>query len=388
MKFSTIIRFLLPLIILTGCATKVEVNEQTFVFAMYINKGKQPGNVEVTISAPLPNRLMSGQQAGSGSGGDPYAMVSKDSATIQDALHLIQKDLSRRLDFSHTRVLVLGRSYAEDGIEDLMDWFEREPTIDFRCYLMVAPGDAKQIARLTPVFEQMPSEVLIKFAEHHNMVATTARDILYASKANQGYALTYLSAGKKPLVADPAKKDDWAGVQGTAIFQGHKLRATLPLKESMAVSWALKELRDALYTVSWDDGKNKGKASLLLINIRSQKKVKMTPDGPVFTVMLKGRADIIYKKDTHLPDSAATNKMIERELNDQVSTQMNRALRTSQRAGADILQLGMVLDWHYPDAWHKLRSRWEDFYRNEAEIQVSTHITIRNLGASFNAKSE
>ncbi|GAF09367.1 hypothetical protein [Paenibacillus pini] len=61
-------------ILISGCWSKMEVDEQVFVFALYIDKGEKPGTVEVTISSPLPNRMNSGQQAGSsGAGGKAYA---------------------------------------------------------------------------------------------------------------------------------------------------------------------------------------------------------------------------------------------------------------------------------------------------------------------------
>ena len=113
------------------------------------------------------------------------------------------------------------------------------------------------MAELTPIFEQMPSEVLIRFADQHNMITTNLKDCLYAESGNQGYALNYLSAGLKPMVAEQEKLKPWAGIQGTALFRHHKLVATLPMKESLAVSWAVNEVKGPLYTVSWKEGEGK-----------------------------------------------------------------------------------------------------------------------------------
>lgn len=83
---------ILMLLNLTGCWSKVELDELTFIYGLYIDVGKEPGTVEVSISSPLPNRLMSGTQAGSGTGdGKAYTLVSKTARTIQDATIMIQK---------------------------------------------------------------------------------------------------------------------------------------------------------------------------------------------------------------------------------------------------------------------------------------------------------
>lgn len=381
LKLFNMFKIVLPLTLLTGCGftmTKVEINQQTFVFAMYVDKGQQDDTVEVTISAPLPNRLTSGSHAGKQGGGEPYAMVTKSSSTVQDALHLIQRDLSRRLDFSHAKVVVVGKSYAEAGLEELTGWLQREPTTILSTYLMVASGDAKKAAELTPVFEQMPSEVLTRFADQHNMITTNLKDYLYAESANQGYALTYLATGMKPMVADQEKLKPWTGIQGTALFHHHKLVATLPMKESLAVSWAVNEVKGPMYTVSWDEGK---KASVFLITSSSKKSVRMVSGHPVFTVKLNGTGDIVYKQKHKQLDTLQVKELIERELNEQITGHLTKALHTSQRVGADILQLGMLVDWNYPDHWKRVHANWPDYYKNEVEIQVVTDIKIRNFGS-------
>ncbi|MGG3282033.1 Ger(x)C family spore germination protein [Paenibacillus solani] len=373
---------------LMGCSqnqTKVEINQQAFVFALYVNKGKQEGNTEVTISTPLPNRLTSGQQAGGHGNGAPYAMVTREASTVQDALKLIQRDLTRRFDFSHTRVVVVGRSYAEAGLKDLMDWLQREPTTNLNTFLMVAPGDAKKVAELTPIYEQMPSEVLIRIAEQHNIIPTNLRDCLYAESGNQGYALTYLSAGLKPMVAEQEKLEPWTGVQGTALFQSHKMLTTVPLNESLTISWAVNEIKAPLYTVSWDE---KGKASILLISTKSTRSVRMVSGHPVFTVKLSGSGDIVYKRNYNQYDTPEVKRIIERELNNQVAGDLRRALHASQRVGSDVVQLGMLVDWNYPNHWEKVRANWSEYYKNEVEIEVVTDIKIRNFGTILRTKPE
>ncbi|GAB6926743.1 hypothetical protein JCM10914A_07260 [Paenibacillus sp. JCM 10914] len=382
------LRILLPFLLLTGCGfnmTRIEINEQTFVFTLYINQGQEPDTVEVTISAPLPNRLTTGKQAGGEGAGSPYAMVTKTSSTVQDALHLIQRDLSRRFDFSHTKVVVIGKSYAEAGIEDLMDWLQREPTTDLSTFLMVAPGDAKDIASMSPVFEQMPSEVLIRFGSQHNMISTTLKDCLYAASANQGYALTYLSAGVQKMISEKNNLEPWAGVQGTALFQNHKLRATLPMKESLAVSWAENELKGPLYTISWG---NNGKASVYIISNKAKKSVRIKGGHPVYTIKLEGVGDVIYKKNRDQSDSLDTRNIIQTKLNEQIQGHMKKALAVSQNNGADILQLGMVLDWNYPDHWENVQADWPSYYKDHVEIDVVTDISIRNFGTTLKMKPE
>ncbi|MGV2787992.1 Ger(x)C family spore germination protein, partial [Clostridium perfringens] len=90
---------------------------------------------------------------------------------------------------------------------------------------------------------------------------------------------------------------------------------------------------------------------------------------------------VVYNQKQKQFDTLQMKELIEREVNDQIAGHLRKALRTSQRVGADILQLGMLVDWNYPDHRQKVRANWPDYYKNEVEIQVVTDIKIRNFGS-------
>ncbi|KKO53658.1 Ger(x)C family spore germination protein [Paenibacillus sp. DMB20] len=384
MKLLNLWKTLLPLLLLTGCWSKVEINEQAFIFALYFDKGEQEGTVEVTISSPLPNRLISGQQVGSGGNeGPPYGTVSKTGHSIAEALNAIQRDLSRRLDFSHNRVIVIGKEFAEEGIGDLLDWILRERSIDLSTFMMQAPGEAKEIAGLAPVYESFPSYVLKRLAIQNNMLATTVKDCLIGQLGNTGYALTHLSSEEMPLTGDKMSMGKWTGLQGIALFQKDKYKGALDLESSRVLAWASGQIHKPVYNVAWDGGKSK--ASVLFFNTKGYKEAVMTASGPVFTVKLDGTADIVSMKDEKKRSLAEVNRIIVSELNDQIGTYLKEALKTTQEKGADVMQLGNMLEAEYPRAWSELSYDWEEKYRTEADFNIKLNLHIRNPEAASSA---
>lgn len=381
MKLLNIWKILVPVLLLTGCWSRVEINEQAFIFALFFDKGEQEGTVEVTISSPLPNRLISGQQVGSGGGqDDPYAMVSKSGHSIAEALNAIQRDLSRRLDFSHNRIIVLGKEFAEDGIGDLLDWILRERSIDLSTFMMQAPRKATEIAGLSPVYESFPSYVLKRLAIQNNMLGTTVKDCLKGQLGNTGYAMTHLSSGALPEAGEKMKKGNWTGLQGIALFQKDKYKGALDLEQSRALAWASGQIHKPVYNVAWDGGKSK--ASVLFFNTKGYKEVAMTPSGPVFTVKLGGTADIVSMKDEKKRSVAEVNRIIVSELNDQIGTYLNEALKTTQEKGADVMQFGNMLEAEYPRVWSEFKKEWEEKYRTEADFNIKLKLNIRNPEAA------
>lgn len=359
------------LLLQSGCWSKVEVDEQIFVLAIYIDKGKKPGTVEVTISSPLPNRMMSGQQAGSSAAsGKPYAMISRSGITIPDTLSIIQKDLTRRLNFGHTREIIVGQDYAEAGIGDLLDWIEKEPNFHISSYLATAEGKAKDIAELTPLYEEMPAEVLRKMTLQHYLFTTKVKECLIARYSHVGFSTNYMSISSLPT-------EKWAGINGAALYQGDKMTGSLPYREARAIAWSSGRLGRQVYSTTWDDGKSQ--ASVLFDNFKFNKKVRMTKQGPRFTIQLKASGDIIYRKDSKRRNDTEISRIVTNQLNSKIESDLSSALRMTKNSKSDALKLGLLLEWNYPGYWKRIHEDWPEFYRNLNHVQIKAKVDVINV---------
>ncbi|AWV33587.1 Ger(x)C family spore germination protein [Paenibacillus sp. FSL H7-0716] len=379
LKIGVVILLLLNL---TGCwSSKVELDELTFVYGLFIDVGKEAGTVEITINSPLPNRLNSGSQPSSGGGdGNSYSTVSKTADTIADAMLLVQKDLTRQLSLSQLKIIVLGKAYAEQGIGELLLWIRREPSLPLGTYVMASPGSAKEMNTLTPIYEQLPSDVLRSFGTEKYMFSTTIKDCIFAEASGVGFAINNLSFGKKEETTKEGKPQYWAGIQGAMLFQNEKMKGILKLKEGRALAWAAGKLKLSVYSVTWDGGESA--ASVVFVSTKSSKKVKITDEGPVFTVKLKGKASVIYLRDPKNRNLEEISNIITEKLSGKVTANLTEAIRLSQQAGADVLQLGMLLEWNDPKLWKQLRERWDNYYAHEADIKVKTDFRIVDFGTA------
>lgn len=383
MKMLKIGVVVLLLLNLTGCwKSRVELDELTFVYGLFVDAGQEAGTVEVTINSPLPNRLNATGQPASGGGGDgsTYATISKTADTLANAMFLIQKDLTRQVSLSQLKVIVLGHEYAAQGISELLSWIKREPTLPLGTYVMASPSSAKQINLLTPIYEQSPADVLTNFGSEKYMFSTTIKDCLFAETSGVGFAINHLSFGKKEETSKEGKSQYWAGIQGAMLFQGEKMKGVLDLKLGEALAWATGKLKLSVYSVEWDEGASS--AGVIFVSAKSSRKVNHTDNGPVFTVKLKGRASVINLRDAKNRNQEEVSRIIIEKLQEKVAANLTEALQNSQKVGADILQLGLLLEWNDPKQWKKLRERWESYYTHEADIRVKTDFRIVDFGTS------
>lgn len=361
--------------LLGGCWSKVEINERTFVTGLYIDR-TEDGQVEVTISAPLPNRLVSQVGEGGGSHGKPYAILSKIGKTIPDALESIQIDLSRKLSWGHTRVVTVGQSYARAGIEELLDWINHEPLFHLSCFILVAAGQAKEITQLAPVFEESPSEVLREFSNQKNLISTQIQDMMTSNALDLGATTPFLETHTINMVSENNQPSVWAGQVGGAVFLDGHMVDTIDLAQTSVVSWARGQL-DQTY-LSFQDEKHTG--SVKLYELESKLQVRKETGKPVFHITLKGKAAL----RNNMPDTFNNldyAKQIESKLEGIIERNLKSALDKARRHGSDILLLAYRLQWKYPKLWKTYQTSWQDYVKDAIDIRIESDINIQYFGS-------
>ncbi|MDN4601020.1 Ger(x)C family spore germination protein [Paenibacillus sp. F6_3S_P_1C] len=366
---------LICVLLCSGCWSKVEINERTFITTMYVDKGEKPGEIDISLSMPLPNRLT--PEGTGGPGKNPYALVSASASTIADAMEKIQTDLTRKLSWGHTRVVVFGEAYAREGIQDTMEWISREPLFHLSSYIMVAKGRARDVANLTPVFEETPSDVLREFATEENMLKTQMLSVLMADKMNQGFAAPLLESKATTMASEDNKRKQWTSQVGGALFKQMKMVDSISPEETRTVAWANRKLDTLSVSVETDDEK----ASMTVYNMNSKIKVKLVNGKPFFDITLKGEAELNSVIPVLKVKDVVGVKQIQQKANEKASAYLTNAIKAGQRKKADILMLGYRLEWAYPRIWEQLRPVWNDYVKNDLQFNVHAKINIQFVGS-------
>ncbi|HBU81283.1 MULTISPECIES: Ger(x)C family spore germination protein [Paenibacillus] len=366
---------LICVLLCSGCWSKVEINERTFITTMYVDKGEKPGEIDISLSMPLPNRLT--PEGTGGPGKNPYALVSASASTIADAMEKIQTDLTRKLSWGHTRVVVFGEAYAREGIQDTMEWISREPLFHLSSYIMVAKGRARDVADLTPVFEETPSDVLREFATEENMLKTQMLSVLMADKMNQGFAAPLLESKATTMASEENKRKQWTSQVGGALFKQMKMVDSISPEETRTVAWANRRLDTLSVSVETDDEK----ASMTVYNMNSKIKVKLVNGQPFFDITLKGAAELNSVIPVLKVKDVVGVKQIQQKANEKASAYLTNAIKAGQRKKADILMLGYRLEWAYPRIWEQLRPVWNDYVKNDLQFNVHAKINIQFVGS-------
>ncbi|CAI6081710.1 Ger(x)C family spore germination protein [Cohnella sp. JJ-181] len=365
----------------SGCWSKLELNDRSFITSAYVDVGERPGEVTLTIGSPLPNRLIStgGGTDSSGNEGQAFTSDTQSAATIPEALAEIQKDLTRKLTWGQIRAVIVSEEYAsQNGLQEVLEWISRNPSFPLRTYFFVSEGQARKIMELTPVYERSPSEVLRKFGNRRFIPPVTVKDLAVVSAAGVGIAVPVLRTGKKPLVSEKGKESNWVGISGGAMIQDMRMKGRLEMRESKVVGWTKGRINEPMYDLLSETGKFHFRLNHL--------KAKISPSilshgDIVCRVQLRAEATLEYAmSDEDISRSAELHKL-EREMNASIVSDLKSALDKSQSIGADILALGRQLEWRYPRQWARMKDKWPQAYGDEVRFKVQANVRVTHMDA-------
>ncbi|KRE70917.1 hypothetical protein ASL11_11545 [Paenibacillus sp. Soil750] len=368
---------MLPLLLLTGCWSSVELNDRAFVRMVVLDKTKS--GLELSLDFTLPSRLIPGSAGGGGGEqtGKPYTYISNTGNDISDAFRKIQSDLSRKISFGQTRVIVIGRQLAEEGFESILDFFAREPTMHMNAYLFVTPGKARDIESTSAIMERFPTDILVGYANSHVTVDSTIKDFLTGGDI----IVAMLKFGKTKIESEKEKEQLWMGTSGAAIFKQGKMVDTLNTGEMRGGLWILGKMKDAEISVSSPtDGKD---VSFMVKRAQTHIIPKVREDQIEILIQCKAEAEVLSSSSNiNLLESKQLEKLGQ-SLDMEVNKRMTSAIDKTKKVQSDPFRFGEYIDWNYPVKWNSMKPRWRDLY-SSIKIETETNITIKQIGTYLN----
>lgn len=379
LKAGTALLLLLPL---AGCWSAVELNNRVFVSSLIIDRDGD--GIELTIGFPLPNQLIPGQTGGSGGSSQPSAFISRTGDSLEDALQKIQGDLSRQLSFGQTQSIIIGTTYARQGIDDLLEFVVRHPYLRLNSNLFLVEGSAKEKVALSPVLiERFLLSVLNGYVRNNQVLNTTVKDLMIM-RENGGDRIIPILSFKHNYTLSTKEQHPTVGTGGSGIIRNGKLITPfLTPEETSSVRSLMTQLSQYIYSVpSPSDGK---KIGLYSNSIRTD--IKPVMDGGEFAMHIHSVIDAgIIASDSSLDLKQTENLILIEEVIEKKSMEaLGGIVAKTQRAGADVFGFAQRIEAKYPRKWASIRDHWRQYYKDKLKVNVTVQVNLKTTGSSSQA---
>ncbi|MBP7175603.1 MAG: Ger(x)C family spore germination protein [Thermoclostridium sp.] len=155
-KLNILVMLCLCLFFTSGCYDAIEVDELVYVVAMGLDGGID-GNVRMSMLLAVPIAVGVGPEPGEVE--KSATMLTVEAPTIYGGMSIANSILSKKVNFSHTKLVVISKKLAEKGIEKYMNTFNRFREFRPDTYLGVARDSAEDFLRESkPILEANPAK--------------------------------------------------------------------------------------------------------------------------------------------------------------------------------------------------------------------------------------
>ena len=130
---------------LGGCGYADEIDEQTFLVALGIDKGKKY-NVRATFIFANPSEG-GDKESGSGTKSKKTDIVTVEAPGVYSAIRQLNSIKSKKIEMSHTKIIVFSKELAKEGIESFIYGFAGARDFRPNTYVCISKCSAEKYLR-------------------------------------------------------------------------------------------------------------------------------------------------------------------------------------------------------------------------------------------------
>ncbi|MFF2596753.1 Ger(x)C family spore germination protein [Priestia megaterium] len=379
-------------VLLSSCWSKKELTDLAIVAAMGVDKTKS-GKYHLTLQIINPGNVAGGMQGGvGGAQSPPITIYSASGDNIVEASRSASSEISRRLYYAHTNLIVVGEKLAkEEGLNVLVDALDRDPEFRNTAVMVIANHStaADLVKTLTPV-DKIPANRVLKTLE-----STQRRWGESVKLSLQEVVKGLESPGEETvvpgfrLVGNHEKAQRLENLQqstpastlrasGLAVLRKGKLIDWLYGGTARGTVWILDEIQGTDINIDWD-GK---KEAIAYQTVRQKTSVsaQVKNGQPHISVHARVEGDI---GEMEVPVDITNPKVItkiEQSLRKEIKKELKKSIEHAQKEKADIFGFGEVIHRSRSNQWKKIKPKWSDVYFPKLNVDVTVEAYVRRTG--------
>lgn len=364
------------IVLLTGCWDRTEINDLAFVVATGVDKAENR-QYRFSVQIPLPSSLGGAGSSGGGggtSGEGPFLVAQGTGGNLRQGIEDIQMRLSRKLYFSHRRVMIVGEDLAKLGIMETLNSVFIQPQSRLSTYLIISKGDAVNILQALPRMEQFSGEAVREMAKAG--IDMTVMDALQDLERPGKDFLVPLIEPTGTIKRDEKGKEVRMG--SFAVFKGDKLSFTTDIRESQGILWLLERMKKKSYSFPVKENKE---MTVQIIDNKAHTNFTSVNGEPSFNLTVRLTGTLLENEPNLRIEDPKTYHWIIGKMEQSIKTDIQSILDHAHSQGIDINGFGWFLYKRHNRIWEQEWSKeWEDILPTlkvtinvDADIQRTTN---------------
>lgn len=368
----------ISIISLTGCWSNKNLNNRALVAGVGLDRSDD-GQVELTLQIIRPSAV--GNTEGGKSNEEPVWIHSSKGTTVFEAVRAQLTSINRKPYYSHVVAIVIGEEMAKSGIEDLLDFFERDAEPRLTSKMLIAKGTtAKKILSVKTKLETIPAQNISQITENRESNPVIQQVTLFDLLQQLSTSGREATIGAVEI-SDEGKNADESNIRvsGSAVFKRDQLVGWLDPIETAGIQYVLGDVTSGIIVIPNPNDPSK-MISIEEVGAEAETKVVMDEDRLGFKVDIKAKGNVGSQRGHGDITSEAVIGKIEEETAQAIKLQILQAINASKnRYNSDIFGFGAALHREYPKIWRQVQDDWDRQYQ-KAKVDVTVEFKINQLG--------
>lgn len=376
------------LIVMTGCEQKnflpqrLEIGELNLVRVIAVDKGKEDGNILVTVTSKK-----EGEAGGTGGGeggqtsGEQVIVLSEEGPTVESAIRQFQTYINKRVFWGHSSFYLIGEEAAREDIVKYVDFFVRDHALRLDSTVHITKGKAGDFLEKSNAPGFFIGDFLKSLIKDISLVSySDSMDISELisdldENTTFGIAVPVIS-----LVEGTVREKGMENAlnkavkqEGYAIIKDYKLVEFLDPPDSRGYNTIANKLVSGFINARDQSGMNLG-----LEILKSETKIRpIVEKGQLTGVKIKCHLEtnideVQAKIDVFLPDSIV---FLEQQQGEVIKGEMEKCIQIAQQTNADFLGIGEAVHLKHPVIWDKIKDQWNEIFPElDITVEVESHI--------------
>ena len=388
-KIIKLIPVMMISLLLTGCWDSVEIDRKAFVSTIGIDIGddidvrsKMINSKESTSEKSIENnntlRVTYGfpdvRNMNAKKGTAAELAITVDGYSMTDAYFKAIGKSSRTLHFGHSKILLLSDELFQypEILKEIIDYIEREPSLNRSVIMIIVKGKAKDYAKVKPEMEENIHNYITSLMGNSSKNGTVAPITLtkYIDML-KSYDISML-----PVFSLENEKD--IQLKGMAVIKGFTIKEYLDNNQITDIQILRGDIGACRKAIN-RDGHN---IDYYLKNVDKNLHIdyKNNKLHLEYVINTEGTLKGYYTEGERL-DSGIIEE-IEKQFDESMKKDFEEIINfTSNSLKLDVIDIGSDIRRFHRGIWSEVEDNWPEALRT-AEISIKVNNDIRNIGLS------
>ncbi|MFC5703971.1 Ger(x)C family spore germination protein [Cohnella faecalis] len=374
----------LVLFLLTGCWSRVELDELAFVQGVAIDLTEDGSEIDLTVQFYKPTSGGKDSSGNSGNSGERFINLKTKGASIFEAVRDVAIHLGRKASWTHMRILVIGEKLAQErDIGEILDFFARDHEPRLSMSVMIGKDRADAYLKTKPFIEASTSQQLREVGRFSYKYAgktmrISLRDLMLDLKSQT-------EVSSVPYIYfDRENGASITTVTGLQILRKGKWVSDIPTERIESLLMLIGKYKGGVLQAPCADHKApeiRKMESVEVESIKTVTEVKITNDRAKARISIKARGyagELICSSIKSPEEAAKFNQKIKKSL----EQDLDLTLQFLQERKLDALGIGNRIFRQDPALWARWKPEWEERF-SKLPITVEVEVNVFNTGANI-----